>query len=150
MLKIVKTIARANPELASRLRSSIARLARRLRQEGIVNQEASPSQLAALATLFRTGPMTLGELAAAERVKPPTMTRIVAALEERGLVRRGASAEDGRVVHVVVTDDGRAAHEEYRKRRDAWLRTKLSHLTAPERQTLAEAAAILDRLAEDR
>ena len=151
MLIIVKTIptAKANPELASRLRSSVARLARRLRQEGIVNEEASPSQLTALATLFRTGPMTLGELASAERVKPPTMTRIVGALEERGLVRREASADDGRVVHVVVTDDGRRAHEEYRKRRDAWLRGKLSRLSAPERHTLAWASEIIDRLAEE-
>jgi DNA-binding MarR family transcriptional regulator len=148
---IMKAITqnRATPELASLLRSSVARLARRLRQQGIVNDEASPSQLTALATLFRTGPMTLGELAAAERVKPPTMTRIVAALEERGLVRRDASADDGRVVHVVVTADGRGAHEEYRKRRDAWLRGRLSRLSAAERHTLAQAAEILDRIAED-
>jgi len=139
---------RTTPELASRLRSSVARLGRRLRQEGIANQEASPSQLAALATLFRTGPMTLGELAAAERVKPPTMTRIVAALEERGLVRRDPSTEDGRIVHVVVTGQGRRAHEDYRKRRDAWLRSRLANLSAPERHTLAWAAEIFDRLAE--
>jgi len=144
----MKTMSRTTPELASRLRSSVARLGRRLRQEGMVNEEATPSQLTALATLFRTGPMTLGELAAAERVKPPTMTRIVAALEERGLVRREASAADGRVVHVIVTPDGRNAHEEYRKRRDAWLRAKLAKLSAPERHTLAWAAEILDRLAE--
>src|SRR5438270_3853153 len=114
MLIIMKTIptARANPELASRLRSSVARLARRLRQEGIVNEEASPSQLTALATLFRTGPMTLGELASAERVKPPTMTRIVGALEERGLVRCQASSADGRVVDGAGTDDAPPAHDE--------------------------------------
>jgi DNA-binding MarR family transcriptional regulator len=77
------------------------------------------------------------------------MTRIVAALEERGLVRREASTADGRVVHVIVTAAGRRAHEEYRKRRDAWLRRRLSRLSAPERQTLAWAAEILDRMAED-
>ena len=141
-------MSRTTPELASRIRSSVARLSRRLRQEGMVNEEATPSQLTALATLFRTGPMTLGELAAAERVKPPTMTRIVAALEERGLVRREASSLDGRVVHVVVTPDGRRAHEDYRKRRDAWLRAKLARLSAPERLALAHAADIIDRLAE--
>jgi DNA-binding MarR family transcriptional regulator len=151
MLMIVKTLPtnKTSPELASRLRSAVARLGRRLRQEGMVNEEASPSQLTALATLFRTGPMTLGELAGAERVKPPTMTRIVAALEERGLVRREPSPDDGRVVHVVLTEDGHRAHEDYRKRRDAWLRSKLSQLSAPERHTLAWAAEILDRLAED-
>lgn len=136
-------------ELASRLRSTVAMLARRLRQEGMVNEEATPSQLTALATLFRTGPMTLGELASAERVKPPTMTRIVAALEERGLVRRESSSDDGRLVNVVVTPEGRRAHEEYRKRRDAWLRKQLARLSAPERQLLARAAEIFDRMAED-
>src|SRR5438309_2886518 len=107
MLKTVKTIPapKATPELASRLRSCVARLSRRLRQEGMVNQEATPSQLTAIATLSLTGPMTLGELAGAERVKPPTMTRIVAALEERGLVRREPSPDDRRVVHVVLTDE---------------------------------------------
>jgi DNA-binding MarR family transcriptional regulator len=140
---------RATPDLASHLRSAVARLARRLRQEGIVNEEASPSQLTALATLFRTGAMTIGELAGAERVRPPTMTRIVAALEERGLVRREAWNEDGRVVHVVVTDEGRRAHEDYRKRRDAWLRRRLARLSPPERNALAWAAEILERLSEE-
>lgn len=112
------------------------------------NDEASHSQLSALATLFRTGPMTIGELAGAERVRPPTMTRIVAALEERGLVRREPSPQDGRVVHVVVTDEGRRAHQEYRKRRDAWLRSRLSRMSVAERDALAWAADIFDRLAE--
>jgi DNA-binding MarR family transcriptional regulator len=139
---------RTSPELASRLRASVARVARRLRQEGL-HDGATPSQLTALATLFRTGPMTIGDLAAAERVKPPTRTRIVAALEERGLVRREGSSDDGRVVHVVVTPAGRSAHEEYRKRRDAWLRKRLAGLSASERDTLSRAADLLDRLAEE-
>jgi DNA-binding MarR family transcriptional regulator len=142
------TSPKTRPELASLLRSAVARLARRLRQEGMVNEEATPSQLTALATLFRTGSMTLGELAAAERVKPPTMTRIVAALEERGLVRRESSSDDGRLVQVVVTPDGRRAHEEYRKRRDAWLRQRLAELSSHERQAIAQAVEIFDRMAE--
>jgi DNA-binding MarR family transcriptional regulator len=146
----MKTVTKATPELASHLRSAVARLGRRLRQEGMVNEEATPSQLTALATLFRTGPITLGELAGAERVRPPTMTRIVAALEERGLVRRQVSTQDGRVVHVALTEEGRRAHEEYRKRRDAWLRSRLGRLSAPERNALAWAAEIFDRLAEDK
>jgi DNA-binding MarR family transcriptional regulator len=150
MLKTMRTLSRAKatPELASRLRSSVARLARRLRQEGMVHEEASPSQLTALATLFRSGPMTIGELASVERVKPPTMTRIVAALEERGLVRREPSPQDGRIVRLAVTDEGRRAHEDYRKRRDAWLRRRLAGLDPAERDTLAWAAEILERLAE--
>jgi DNA-binding MarR family transcriptional regulator len=92
--------------------------------------------------------MTLGELAAAERVKPPSMTRVVARLEERGLVRRDHSSDDARVVHVSVTDEGRLAHEEYRKRRDAWLCRQLTKLTPEERELLAKASDVLDRLAE--
>jgi DNA-binding MarR family transcriptional regulator len=133
--------------LASHLRIAVARLARRLRQEGM-QEDATPSQLTTLSTLYRTGPLTLGELAATERVKPPTMTRIVAALEERGLVRREPSDTDGRIVRVTVTDAGRRAHEEYTKRRDVWLDGRLSDLTADERRTLMRATEILDRLGE--
>jgi DNA-binding MarR family transcriptional regulator len=138
---------RAAPRLASQLRVSVARLARRLRQEG-AGDDATPSQLAALATLYHDGPMTLGELAHAERVKPPSMTRIVAGLEERGLVRRESSAEDRRVQRVTVTEAGRAAHEEYRKRRDAWLCRQLTKLEPEEREVLTRAADILDRIRE--
>jgi DNA-binding MarR family transcriptional regulator len=135
-------------EQASQLRVSVARLARRLRQEG-AGPDATPSQLAALATLYHEGPMTLGELAAAERVKPPSMTRIVGALEERGLVARTASSDDRRVQNVGVTDAGRAAHQEYRKRRDAWLCRQLGKLSTDERQLLEKAADILDRMRSD-
>jgi DNA-binding MarR family transcriptional regulator len=139
--------SKTSPELAPRLRAAVARLGRRLRQEGL-HDGATPSQLAALATLFVRGPMTLGELAAAEHVKPPTMTRIVAALQERGLVRREGSSDDGRIVRVEVTPAGRKAHEDYRKRRDAWLRKRLAELTPAERDALAWAADIFDRIAE--
>jgi DNA-binding MarR family transcriptional regulator len=135
------------PHQASQLRVSVARLARRLRQEGSHDENATPSQLTALATLYRDGPMTLGELASAEHVKPPSMTRIVAALEERGLVRRDHSTTDARVVQVSATEAGRRAHEEYRKRRDAWLAVRLSKLTAEERDLLRQASDLLDRMA---
>jgi DNA-binding MarR family transcriptional regulator len=126
---------------------AVARLARQLRQEG-AQEDASPSQLAALATLYHKAPITLGELATLERVKPPTMTRIVAALEERGLVRREHSSADGRIVRVTVTDEGRRAHEEYQKRRDAWLAVKLADLTKEERDVLSQAALIFERIVE--
>jgi len=122
-------------------------LNRRLRQEGLQG-DATPSQLTVLATLYRDGPMTLGELAATERVKPPSMTRIVAALEERRLVRRQPDPQDGRVVHVSVTEAGRKAHEEYRKRRDAWLASKLHKLTPDERRLLGDAAVLMERLVQ--
>ena len=133
--------------LASRLRVGVARLARRLRQEG-AGEDATPSQLTALASLYHRGPLTLGALASTERVKPPSMTRIVAALEERGLVAREPSASDGRVVRVVVTDHGRRAHEEYQKRRDEWLHRRLSILSPEEREVMVKAAEIIDRLVE--
>ena len=139
---------RSAPRLASQLRVSVARLARRLRQEGSQDENATPSQLTALATLYRDGPMTLGELATAERVKPPSMTRVVAALEERGLVRRDHSSDDARVVRVSATEEGRRAHEEYSKRRDAWLCRQLLHLSAEDRELLVKATDLLDRLAE--
>ncbi len=136
------------PQQASRLRVSVARLARRLRQEGSNDEDATPSQLTALSTLYRDGPMTLGELAAAERVKPPSMTRVVAALEERGLVKRDHSFEDGRVVNVRATEEGRRNVVAYRKRRDAWLCVRLQALSSEERDLLRQAADILDRIAQ--
>lgn len=136
------------PQQASHLRVSVARLARRLRQEGSHDENATPSQLTALATLHRDGPMTLGELAAAERVKPPSMTRIVAALEERGLVRRDPSPTDARSVLVCATEAGHGAHQEYRKRRDAWLAVQLSKLSPEERDLLRRASDLLDRMAD--
>ncbi len=134
------------PQQASQLRVSVARLARRLRQEGSHDENATPSQLTALATLYRDGPMTLGELASAEHVKPPSMTRIIAALEERGLVRRDPSPKDARSVLVSATEAGLLAHEEYRKRRDAWLAVQLAKLTPEERDLLRRASDILDRM----
>jgi DNA-binding MarR family transcriptional regulator len=92
--------------------------------------------------------MTLGELADAERVKPPSMTKIVAALVERGLVSREHSKDDARVVRVDATPKGRAAHEEYRKRREAWLNRQLAELSAEERELLSKATDLLDRLGE--
>jgi len=146
MLTVMPTLTRSAPRLASQLRVSVARLARRLRQEGSNDENATPSQLTALATLYRDGPMTLGELAGAERVKPPSMTRVVDALEERGLVRREHSAADARVILVSATDAGLRAHEEYRKRRDAWLAQQLAKLQPEERDLLAKATEILDRI----
>src|SRR5438477_11778511 len=88
-------------ELTSRLRMVVARLSRRLRRES--NEGATPSQLAALATIERHGPITLGDLAGHERVRPPTMTRIVTGLEETELVRRESDPTDRRVARVTIT-----------------------------------------------
>ena len=93
------------------------------------------------------GPSTPTELAAHERVQPPSMTRVIAALEERGLVSRVAHPTDGRQVLVAATDSARAMLLEDRRRREAWMVEHLSDLTTEERAVLQAAAPILDRLA---
>src|SRR5712691_5337932 len=99
-----ETIADA-PALPARLRMVVTRLARRLRQQG--ESAASPTQLAALATIERDGPLTFGTLAAIERVRPPTITAAVGRLEEQGLVRRRTDSRDRRVARVEITSHGR-------------------------------------------
>ncbi len=132
--------------LASDLRVGVLRLARRLRAE---RRDASvtDSQLAVLFLLDREGPLTPGELAAAERVQPPSVTRTAAALEAATLVRRTAHPTDGRQVLLTLTPEGRSEVRETRRRRDAWLARRLAGLTAEERRTVGDAARILARLA---
>jgi DNA-binding MarR family transcriptional regulator len=134
-------------DLAARLRLSITRTARRLRQEA--GGDLSPSQTAALATVERHGPLTPSELAAAERIQRPTATRILGKLEEAGLVVRAADPADGRSSLVTVTDDGRALMRRVRTRKDAYLARRLARLDAEEMETLAGAAKILERLLEE-
>lgn len=144
MLTIVRTAL--DPALASQLRMSVMRLGRRLRQQR-ADDNLTPSQLAALATLDRDGALTLGELAAREHVQPPSMTRITGALEDMGLVTRTPHLTDGRQVVFAVTPEGAKLLVEDRKRRDAWLCGRLRDLTPEEVQTLRDAAPIIDRLA---
>jgi DNA-binding MarR family transcriptional regulator len=132
--------------LPARLRLVVTRLARRLRQQG--DTEASPTQLSALATIERDGPVTLGELAAMERVQPPTITAAVGRLERRGLVRRDVDPGDRRVARVEVTSQGRQLLEQSRSRKTAYLERTLAGLHPDERETLERAAAILERLLE--
>lgn len=125
----------------------VARLSRRLRQEA--NEGATPSQLAALATVERHGSMTLGDLAAHERVRPPTMTRIVAGLEEGGLLRREIDPSDRRVARMTLTPDGSRLLARSRTRKDAFLAALLDHLEAEELAVVERAVPILERLIED-
>jgi DNA-binding MarR family transcriptional regulator len=134
------------PALPSRLRTVVTRMARRLRQQG--ESAASPTQLAALATIERDGPLTLGTLAAIERVRPPTITAAVGRLEEQGLVHRRTDARDRRVARVEITSHGRSLLAESRSRKTAYLERQLAALSADERSTLARAAAILERVLE--
>ena len=133
-------------DLAVRLRLVIARTARRLRQEA--GEELSPSQAAALATIDRHGPLTPSELAARERIQRPTATRVIARLEEAGLVDRTGDPDDRRSCLVGVAPEGRGLLARVRTRKDAYLSRRLRDLDADERATLDRAAAILERVLE--
>jgi DNA-binding MarR family transcriptional regulator len=132
-------------ELASALRLSVMRLSRRMRQER--SSRLTPTQIAALATLERHGPMTLGEIAAHERVQPPSMTRVIAHLAVAGLVERRPHPTDGRQVIAEATDAGRALLDDDRRRRDEWLTDRLADLSPEDIAALNRAAPILDVLA---
>jgi DNA-binding MarR family transcriptional regulator len=138
--------------LATAMRISVSRLARRLRVErlGLGGTETvlSDIQLAALAALERHDSMTPGELAEHEKVQPPSMTRVIAVLEERGLVRREPHATDRRQVILTVTDDGRDLVQRVRRRREAWLAQRLQELAPEERQILRAAAPILEKISQ--
>jgi len=137
----------ADPALASALRLSVLRLARRLRAER-ADTALTLSQLSALSTLDRHGALTPGELATHERVRPPSMTRLVAGLEEVGLVERSAHATDRRQVVLEPTQAGRALLREDRRRRDAWLSRQVRELDPADVEVLRAAAGVLARLAD--
>lgn len=129
------------------LQVAVMRLARRLRLER-GDHGLTLTQLSVLATLDRHGPMTPGELAAHERVRPPSMTRTVASLDDLGLVTREDHPTDGRQVVVRLTADAEALLAADRAQRAAWLESRVSQLSAEEQRTLADAVALLDRLAQ--
>lgn len=134
--------------LSSTLRISVMRLSRRLRSQRAGELDALPaSQVAALATLERHGTLALHELAAHEKVKPPSMTRIVGQLEGRGLVERKPHPTDKRQALFAPTAQGRALIKEDRKRRDAWLAQRLKELSPAEREALRAAVPVLEKLA---
>jgi DNA-binding MarR family transcriptional regulator len=144
----VAALARTDAGLSSALRISVMRLSRRLRNEREAADDLSANSLAVLGTLSRHGAMTIGDLAAVEKVQPPSMTRTVAALSARNLVQRSPHASDRRVVLVSLTE---AAHEviaESRRRKEAWLNHRLRELSPAERQVLRDAAPILERLSQ--
>ena len=142
----VQKISRSDSGLASSLRVSVARLHRRLRTEDVVDRKVSVSGLAVLALLYREGERTIGQIAAAERVQPPSMTRTVSCLEEDGFVERRPHPTDGRQVVVRLAQRGEELLAAERRRRDAWLACRLRELTAEERAVLRRAAPILEKL----
>jgi DNA-binding MarR family transcriptional regulator len=134
----------AAPEIASRLRLSATRLARRLRQES--GAGLSPSQLSALAVISNHGPLTLGALAEHERVAPPSITKVVTKLECDGLVTRTPDPADRRVCRVAVSLEGAALIEESRRRKTVWLTSRISELDPDRQRRLADALDVLDEL----
>jgi DNA-binding MarR family transcriptional regulator len=134
-------------ELAHRLRPAVARTARRMRQAA--GGELSPSQSAALTTIDCHGPLTPSELAARERIQRPTATRVLARLEEAGLIARTADPADRRSSLVSTTAAGSALLVELRARRDAWMAERLDKLSPEELATLDQAAGILERMLEE-
>jgi DNA-binding MarR family transcriptional regulator len=133
-------------ELAPRLRLAVTRMARRLRQEA--GTDMGPSQVAALATVERHGPVSPSELAELERIKRPTVTRIVRHLEEGGLVERVDHPADGRSSILSITAEGRALLKRLRQRKTAYLAKRLSSMDAEDRRTLERAAELLEGMLE--
>lgn len=127
------------------LARAVVLLARRLRQER--DSGLTPNQMSVLGALATNGPMTPGEIAQREQVRPPSITRIVSCLADDGLVTRQDHPEDGRQVMIAISAQGIAQLEHERERRDLWLAERLAALTDAERKTLNEAAELLERVA---
>jgi DNA-binding MarR family transcriptional regulator len=135
-----------NDSLASELRLSVHRLTRRLRQQ-TPTDGLTLTQLSALAVIWREGPLTAGDLAAKEQVRPPSITRVLTGLEALGLVQRTDNPRDGRQVLVRITPEGDQRLAEYVRVRELWLERRLAAMTQAERDVLARASELLDRLA---
>jgi DNA-binding MarR family transcriptional regulator len=135
-------------DTAGSLRLGVMRLARRLRVER-ESDDLTFNQLAALGTLRLHGPLPVGEIAALENVKPPSMTRTVACLEEAGLVTRRPSETDGRQVVVELTSEAHRVLEQDRARRNAWLAKRLASLSRQDIELLARVAPLLERIASE-
>jgi DNA-binding MarR family transcriptional regulator len=133
--------------LAASLRLAVMRLARRLRQ--LADEGVTLSMLSALSTVERMGPLTLGDLASAEKVQPPTMTPIVARLEAEGLIRRDADPGDRRVALITLGRRGRQLLDRNRSRKTAYLAQRLRSLTSEEREVIGRAVGLLERFVSE-
>jgi DNA-binding MarR family transcriptional regulator len=143
---LLGSLALQTTSVAAHLRVVLTRTARRLRQQA--GTDLSPSQTATLATIERRGPLTPSEVAACERIQRPTATRVIARLEEAGLVERAADPTDGRSSLLTITAEGRDLLEQGRTRKDLFLAQRLETLEPDEVATLERAAAILERVLE--
>jgi DNA-binding MarR family transcriptional regulator len=138
----------ALPELidVARLRTALLRLSRRLRRHEVA--DLTPTQLSALATVSRGGPLRLGDLAAAERIAPSTLTRLVSALEERGLVERSPAPGDARAWLISATELGTVMLDRVRQETTSMLAENLLTLPADQLAALAAALPALEHLAD--
>ncbi|MGH1561789.1 MarR family winged helix-turn-helix transcriptional regulator [Mumia sp. DW29H23] len=132
------------PTDAQKLATSVARLNRRLRQER--HSDLTPNQMSVLGTLRKHGPLTPGAIASLEHVQPPSITRTVNCLVEKGLADRATHPSDRRQVVVSISDDGIAILDAERARRDSWLASRLAALTTEERTVLRDATMLLEKL----
>jgi DNA-binding MarR family transcriptional regulator len=135
------------PGLASRLRLAVVRLSRRLRAQRDAEAVATLTQLSAMASLHQHGPMSPRELAERERVQPPSMTRVIAALAEGGFIDRSPHPTDGRQTVVALTETGRRYVDEEVSARERWLDARLAELSPDDRAVLCRAVEIIDRMA---
>jgi DNA-binding MarR family transcriptional regulator len=131
-------------ELATRFRFALFPLVRRLRHH---NVDLTASQASALASISRRGPLTVGELAKAEHVSSPMVTKIAKGLEEEGLVTRTVDLTDKRVTNLAITKEGERRLERSRSRKNAWLAQQFNGLTVEERNAIESVIPILERLA---
>ncbi len=138
----------SHAELVSTLRLSLLRAARRIRSQR-VNTTATLSQLSALATVCKAGPLSAGEIAAVERVQPPSMTKILAALESSGWVQRSSHPEDRRQSIISITPAGQQLLAEETRARDEWLAKRLVEFSTEDLRKLGEAVDVLDRLGSE-
>jgi DNA-binding MarR family transcriptional regulator len=140
--------SRTDTQLATRLRLAVGRLHRRIR---LASNDIPPLQLSTLASIEEHAPLRLGELAAREAVAAPTMTRVLAGLDERGLIVRTPDPEDARSVRVSLSERGQATLDDVRSRRTALLDARLARLTGEQRAALVAALPALEALVtEDR
>jgi DNA-binding MarR family transcriptional regulator len=137
----------SSSDLAALLRPSLLRLTRVMRNQR-VDMSITLTQLSAMSTLLARGPMSAGDLAGFERVQPPSMTKVLANLEDRGLVVREQHPTDRRQAIIAITDKGTQLLELERRSRDEWLSLRLESLSGAELAILRDVVPVLDRLAE--
>lgn len=134
-------------EEIGRLRLALLRVARRIRSQSV--GDVSPSQFAVLTSLARHGASTIGQIAEYEHVQPPSASRIVAALDQRGLVGRSADPDDRRCAKIALTPAGEEYLSEVRAASTSWLAAQVDGLPAADVKRLGAAIPVLERILED-